>query len=186
VSTYAHQLTTVDEQRYRPDFPPAFNAWMATNPLDSPDAPSSPFVMSEHAFPEIALANQLDVEAGDLFDEVEDANQHADDYGLNTVVLAGVLMFVGRAPVFAGSRRGPRSPAWRSRVSPSASTASPPTRPNELGRLPTAITESRSPVRRGLMGRHVVRRRGAGRLAPPLVAPSGMAERTRFRDAAGA
>jgi hypothetical protein len=120
VLTYAIQLSTVDvqtftnyinawtadndelasfyEERFRPDFFPAFDAWMATNPLENPDAPSSPFVMSEYALPEVARANRLDAEAGALFAEGEDANQHADDYVLNTVVLAGVLLFVGIAP----------------------------------------------------------------------------------------
>jgi hypothetical protein len=120
MSTYANQLTTVDvltftnfvnawtednteladfyEQRFRPDFRPAFDAWMATNPLENPNAPPSPFAMPEYALPQMAQADQLEVEAGELFREGQDANQQSDDYVLNTVILAGVLLLAGAAP----------------------------------------------------------------------------------------
>jgi hypothetical protein len=119
-STYANQLTIVDimtftnfvnawtsgdteladfyEQRFRPDFRPAFDAWMATDPLANPDAPPSPFAMPEYALPQTALAQQLDAEANVLFREGQDANQDADNYVLNTVFLAGALVLVGLAP----------------------------------------------------------------------------------------
>ena len=120
MSTYANQLSTIDvltftsfvnawtddntaladfyEQRFRPDFRPAFDAWMATNPLDNPNAPPSPFAMPEYALPEQAQADQLEEEAGELFREGQDANQQSDDYVLNTVILAGVLLLSGAAP----------------------------------------------------------------------------------------
>ncbi|MDQ3958143.1 MAG: hypothetical protein M3273_07470, partial [Actinomycetota bacterium] len=58
----------------------------------------SPFAMPEYALPEAAVARQLDAEAGELFREGQDANQHSDDYVLNTVVLASTLLLVGLAP----------------------------------------------------------------------------------------
>ncbi len=104
-TNYVNALTSGDSdladfyvQRFRPDFRPAFDAWMATDPLENPDAPSSPFVMPEYALPQTAQAAQLDESANRLFQEGEDANQHSDDYVLNTVFLAGVLLFTGIAP----------------------------------------------------------------------------------------
>ena len=35
-------------ERFRPDFKPAVQAWLDTNPFDNPDAPPHPFVMKEY------------------------------------------------------------------------------------------------------------------------------------------
>ncbi|TRZ69790.1 MAG: hypothetical protein D4R96_02655, partial [Nitrosopumilaceae archaeon] len=35
-------------ERFRPDFKPAVQAWLDTNPLDNPNAPPHPFVMKEY------------------------------------------------------------------------------------------------------------------------------------------
>jgi hypothetical protein len=118
--TFANQQTTIDvltftnfvnawldgdtatadfyEQRFRAEFVPAFDAWMATDPLNNPDAPPSPFAMAEYAPANLALAAELEAEAGERFAAGADANQQADDYVLNTVVLATVLFFAGVAP----------------------------------------------------------------------------------------
>ena len=34
--------------RFRPDFKPAVEAWLETKPLENPDAPPHPFVMTEY------------------------------------------------------------------------------------------------------------------------------------------
>ncbi len=34
--------------RFRPEFRPAFDAWLATDPLTNPDAPPTPFAMDEY------------------------------------------------------------------------------------------------------------------------------------------
>jgi hypothetical protein len=118
--TFANQQTTVDvmtftnyvnawlagdtetadfyRQRFRAEFVPAFDAWMATNPLGNPDAPPSPFAMPEYAPANLALAAELEAEAGERFTAGAEANEQADDYVLNTVVLATVLFFAGVAP----------------------------------------------------------------------------------------
>jgi hypothetical protein len=119
-STTANQETTVDvitfsnyvnawragdtaladfyRKRFRPEFVPAFDAWMATDPVNNPDAPPSPFSMPEYAPANLTLANQLQAESEQLFATGTDANQRADDYVLNTVFLATVLFFSGLAP----------------------------------------------------------------------------------------
>jgi hypothetical protein len=50
IDAYAHretELTTFYERRFRPEFKPAFAAWLATKPLTNPDAPLTPFVMPQ-------------------------------------------------------------------------------------------------------------------------------------------
>jgi hypothetical protein len=120
MSTYAHQLTIVDiitftnymdayaqgdtelinfyVARFRADFKPAFEAWIATNPLTNPDAPTTPFVMPEYSLPQANQANQLRDEAETLFNQGEKDNRTGDRYVLNTVFLAIVLFFAGIAP----------------------------------------------------------------------------------------
>ncbi len=40
------------EARFRPDFRPAFDAWLATDPLTNADAPPTPFAMDEYELPQ--------------------------------------------------------------------------------------------------------------------------------------
>ena len=35
-------------ERFRPEFRPAFDAWLATDPLTNPDAPPTPFAMDDY------------------------------------------------------------------------------------------------------------------------------------------
>jgi len=93
-----HEAMDVAEHRFRPELRAAFDAWMATDPVNNPDAPSSPFEMPEYAPANQALANKLEVESEQLYAVGTDANQRADDYVLNTVFLATVLFFAGIAP----------------------------------------------------------------------------------------
>ncbi len=42
------QLSDFYFERFRPDFKPAVEAWLETNPFENPDAPPHPFVMPEY------------------------------------------------------------------------------------------------------------------------------------------
>ena len=42
------QLADFYVDRFRPEFKPAFDAWIATDPLKNPDAPLTPFAMAEY------------------------------------------------------------------------------------------------------------------------------------------
>ncbi|MCS6881869.1 MAG: hypothetical protein RMK84_07130 [Oscillochloridaceae bacterium] len=81
--------------RFRPEFVPAFEAWLASRPLENPQAASSPFEMPEYRLAAQEEANRLEREAGEMFDQGIAANQTADRYVLNTVILALVLFFSG-------------------------------------------------------------------------------------------
>jgi hypothetical protein len=83
------------ERRFRPEFDVAFQAWLATDPANNPDAPPGPSYMPEYEQPELERAAQLDEDAEAYFAEGEDQGKTADDYVRTTVYLATVLFLVG-------------------------------------------------------------------------------------------
>ncbi len=88
------------EDRFRDEFNPAFEAWVAADPVNNPDAPSQPFLMEEYQVASRQEAVELEEEASVLFAEGEQANQTSDDYAFSTVLLATVLFFAGIATRF--------------------------------------------------------------------------------------
>jgi hypothetical protein len=81
------------ETRFTDHFAVAFDAWTATTPLTNPDAPRSPFALSEYQPPGAAEAKEADARADELFAEALENNQRGDDYTLLTVLFALVLFF---------------------------------------------------------------------------------------------
>ena len=88
------------EKRFRAEFRPAFEAWLATDPANNPDAPTGPFVMSEYKVSKAEEAAALEQEASDLANKGADANKISENYILTTVFMALVLVFSGFAPRF--------------------------------------------------------------------------------------
>jgi hypothetical protein len=82
-------------RRFRPEFRTAFDAWIATDPDNNPDAPPGPQAMPEYSEPESAKADDLNADADQLFAEGQDAGITGDDYVRTTVYLASVLFLVG-------------------------------------------------------------------------------------------
>ena len=81
------------EQRFRDEFRPAFDAWMALDPLANPDAPATPLTMPEYQLAPDAEADRLEARADELFAAGEDANTVSDIYTLTTLLFAAVLFF---------------------------------------------------------------------------------------------
>ena len=97
LNAYSHgetKLTGLYEKRFRPEFRPAFQAWLATDPFNNPNAPPGPLLMPQYKLSLAEKANQLEAEAGKAFREGQAANQQSDDYVLDTVVLATVLFLI--------------------------------------------------------------------------------------------
>lgn len=99
-ATENQKLVSFYQERFREEFKPAFEAWLATDPANNPDAPSSPFSMPEYRLSLAEEAERLETEAEQMFANGVEANQQADDYILNTVILAGVLFLAGIASRF--------------------------------------------------------------------------------------
>ena len=82
-------------QRFPPTLKTATDAWMATKPLQNPDAPRSPFVMPEYVLPQTAEADALQQQSVAESALAAAANDTSDHYVLLTVIFASVLFFGG-------------------------------------------------------------------------------------------
>jgi hypothetical protein len=81
--------------RFRDEFVPAVDAWIATNPVDNPDAPKTPFSMEEYVVAKGVEATALSALADEKSQDARDANQNGDNYVLTMVLFASVLFFSG-------------------------------------------------------------------------------------------
>jgi hypothetical protein len=85
----------VAEKRFRPEYRVAFEAWLATDPFTSPDAPAGPQQMPVYQPAGEALSRKLDLQADQFYREGQDAGETSDQYVRTTVILASVLFLVG-------------------------------------------------------------------------------------------
>jgi Domain of unknown function (DUF4337) len=98
VDSYARgdtELVNFYRERFREEFRPAFNAWIATKPLLTEGAPLTPFAMPEYRLASSAEAERLDQEAEELSAEVRRNIQRASNYVLGVVLFAVALFFAG-------------------------------------------------------------------------------------------
>jgi len=82
-------------ERFRVEFKPAFEAWIATDPFTDPDAPSSPFAMPEYQLEAAAEAERLDQETEVSSALVRLNIQRSANYVLGVVLFASSLFFAG-------------------------------------------------------------------------------------------
>ena len=98
VDAYARretELAAFYRKRFRPEFEPAFGAWVATRPRINPQAPLSPFAMPQYKLAAAAKADRLEVRAGAASQRAGRFIQRADDYALAVVLFAVSLFFAG-------------------------------------------------------------------------------------------
>jgi hypothetical protein len=96
VDAYARKETSLAafyRRRFRPEFVPAFNAWVATKPLKNPNAPLSPFALPQYKLASSAMADRLEARAGAFSTVVARNIQRADNYSLAVVLFALSLFF---------------------------------------------------------------------------------------------
>src|SRR5690348_16155313 len=89
------QLTQLYERRVRPEFRPAFQAWLASDPRTNTDALASPLLEREYVLADSVKAHKLEKLGDERFNEGKDATENADDYVFVTVFFAAVLFFAG-------------------------------------------------------------------------------------------
>lgn len=82
-------------QRFRLEFRPAVDAWVATRPLKASDAPPSPFAMPQYKLASTAESKSLLDEAEARAGAARAANQRSDNYVLAVVLFAAALFFAG-------------------------------------------------------------------------------------------
>ena len=96
VDSYARgdaKLVDFYRTRFRPEFRPAFDAWIATKPLKTEGAPPTPFAMPQYRLAAKAEADRQDRTAEELAAEVRQDIQRASNYVLGVVLFAVALFF---------------------------------------------------------------------------------------------
>jgi hypothetical protein len=108
------ELTDFYVKRFRKEFKPAFDAWLATDPLENAGAPLTPFAMPEYRLAATREAAQLDAEAEESAATVRRNIQRSSNDVLCVVLFAVALFFAGvstklRSP---GSRKVMLALGW--------------------------------------------------------------------------
>ena len=98
VDAYARGKTRLADfyfTRFRAEFKPAFEAWIATSPLKNQDAPLSPFAMPQYRLAATADAERLDAEPRCPPPRTRRYIQRGENYILGVVLFAVSLFFAG-------------------------------------------------------------------------------------------
>jgi hypothetical protein len=82
-------------RRFRDEFRPAVSAWIATEPLENPGAPLTPFVLEEYSPAALEEADRLEASAGLSTEDAKLDLERADRYVLCVVLFALALFFAG-------------------------------------------------------------------------------------------
>ena len=90
--------------RFRPEFTAAFDAWIATRPLEHPGAPPTPFAMDEYQLASRQEATGLDARAAASSARVLVNIQRSSNYVLTVVLYAVVFFFAGVSTRVANRR----------------------------------------------------------------------------------
>ena len=89
------QLADFYFKRFRAEFKPAVNAWIATRPLKNPDAPPTPFAMPQYKLLARAASARLEAQSEFFAGRVRQDIQRASNYVLGVVLFASALFFAG-------------------------------------------------------------------------------------------
>ena len=90
--------------RFRDEFRPAYDAWVATEPLTNAEAPPTPFAMDEYQVASKDDAERLDTAAEASAAEVRLNIQRSSNYVLTVVLYAVVLFFAGMSTRLSNRR----------------------------------------------------------------------------------
>jgi hypothetical protein len=96
LNAYAQHRTNLSDfyrTRFRDEFIPAFEAWVATKPLENPSAPLSPFAMSQYKLAASAQADALEQQAAEYSRIVARNINRSDGYTFAVVLFAISLFF---------------------------------------------------------------------------------------------
>ena len=107
VDAYALKRTELTDfyfKRFREEFKPAVEAWIATRPLTNPNAPLSPFAMPQYRLAATADAKQLDAEAAASSDLRDRDIQRQSNYVLGVVLFAVALFLAGMSTKLSSRR----------------------------------------------------------------------------------
>jgi hypothetical protein len=106
IDAYARKETRLAAfyfKRFRAEFKPAVNAWLATRPLESDGAPLTPFAMPQYRLAATPEAERLDRRGEELAAQVRRDIQRSTNYVLGVVLFAVALFFAGVSTRLTGS-----------------------------------------------------------------------------------
>jgi hypothetical protein len=89
------ELATFYRRRFRPEFRPAFAAWIATRPFTAAGAPATPFEMPQYHSAAVAQADRLEAKGAAESAVAAGFLDRADRYTLCVVLFAMTLFFAG-------------------------------------------------------------------------------------------
>jgi hypothetical protein len=98
VNAYAQKQTELADfyfKRFRKEFRPAVEAWVATRPLKNPNAALTPFAIPQYHLEARAQAEHLDARAALYTAQALRNLQRASNYVLGVVLFASALFFAG-------------------------------------------------------------------------------------------
>ncbi len=90
--------------RFRDEFKPAFEEWLATDPINNPDAPLSPFELPAYTVAELEESQRFAEVAEELSADSREARKRANFYTIMVVLLAAALFFAGISTRFESDR----------------------------------------------------------------------------------
>ena len=96
VNAYARdegELASFYRKRFREEFVPAFDAWVATRPRKNPKAALSPFTLPQYKLAASSQADALEAQAADFSRDVQRYIDRSDRYMLAVVLFAISLFF---------------------------------------------------------------------------------------------
>jgi hypothetical protein len=98
------ELADFYRERFRPEFQPAFDAWLAADPLTNPEAPPSPFAIADqYQLQARTDAERFDEEAEAMAARVRRNVQRSANYILGVVMFAVALFFAGMSTKLRGA-----------------------------------------------------------------------------------
>jgi hypothetical protein len=89
------ELADLYQRRFRDEFLPAFERWLAEDPLHNPNAVASPLREPNYVLASGVKADKLERLGDRRFEQGKEATENADDYVFVTVFFAVVLFFAG-------------------------------------------------------------------------------------------
>ena len=98
VDAYARGETRLRDfyfKRFRKEFKPAVNAWLATKPVQNPTAPLTPFAMPQYRSAARDEAERLEAQADEWAATGRRNIQRSTNYVLGVVLFAAALFFAG-------------------------------------------------------------------------------------------
>ena len=98
VDAYARNETMLADfyrKRFRPEFKPAVEAWIASRPLKNPEAPLTPFATPQYRLAARAESERLEAKAAAEANVASGNIQRATNYVLGVVLFSSALFFGG-------------------------------------------------------------------------------------------